>query len=436
MNNSPLNNSPERLNFLKSVLQQLSAQSINYCILRNYEFLLGSSDPIESLDVAVSKDSWPKLDSLLCNLGFTRRKQQFSLRHKAYFRFIGKQHVSFDVQVGGVYWNDLLYLDEKIIRHRVKKDYFYVPSENDTFVLLLTHSILGKRRFKPKYQQILRLSKVDKGYVITNLSKIFNPKIAEQLFEKVQQNKFEEIPIRKLVAYFILKKPQNSFILSALFCRWVWQRKNPFRLSPLISVLGPDGAGKSTLVDTLTTYLQQTGRKTAVVYMGRGRGHVLPITKLGQKYKRKEKQDNPTPTLEKISLKKRLTYTLYSPVFTLDLLLRYYLKILPSRFQKKIVLTDRYCSDIILMKNVPLWLKKLLLSLFPRPTLTLFLYNTPEILHQRRPEETLFELQRQLDIFPILTKRLNSVNIKTQDQDSDSTRAVQEVAAQLLVNWW
>src|SRR3989344_5878993 len=423
MNNSPLNNSPERLNFLKSVLQQLSAQSINYCILRNYEFLLGSSDPIESLDVAVSKDSWPKLDSLLCNLGFTRRKQQFSLRHKAYFRFIGKQHVSFDVQVGGVYWNDLLYLDEKIIRHRVKKDYFYVPSENDTFVLLLTHSILGKRRFKPKYQQILRLSKVDKGYVITNLSKIFNPKIAEQLFEKVQQNKFEEIPIRKLVAYFILKKPQNSFILSALFCRWVWQRKNRFRLSPLISVLGPDGAGKSTLVDTLTTYLQQTGRKTAVVYMGRGRGHVLPITKLGQKYKRKEKQDNPTPTLEKISLKrslknsnfgkyiiclmpklrlfqilfrslrinnlimqtslkKRLTYTLYSPVFTLDLLLRYYLKILPSRFQKKIVLTDRYCSDIILMKNVPLWLKKLLLSLFPRPTLTLFLYNTPEILHQ------------------------------------------------------
>ena len=31
---------------------------------------------------------------------------------------------------------------------------------------------------------------------------------------------------------------------------------------------------------------------------------------------------------------------------------------------KKVVITDRYCSDILLMKNVPLGLKRSLLKLF------------------------------------------------------------------------
>ena len=61
----------------------------------------------------------------------------------------------FDIQVGGIHWNDMPYLGEEVLNNRVKKSYFYVPSDNDTFVMLLTHSILGKRYFKPKYKKIL-----------------------------------------------------------------------------------------------------------------------------------------------------------------------------------------------------------------------------------------------------------------------------------------
>ena len=66
---------------------------------------------------------------------------------------------------------------------------------------------------------------------------------------------------------------------------------------------------------------------------------------------------------------------------------------------KKVVITDRYCSDILLMKNVPLGLKRSLLKLFPKPTITFYLYNSPRILHQRRPQESVEELSRQLKLF-------------------------------------
>ena len=140
----------ERLECIKIVLKEFDEQNINYCILRNYEFLLGNPMPIESLDTVVSKKDFRRADKILKDFDFIKRKQQFSLKHKAYFRLIDLQKVSFDIQIGGIHWNDMVYLDESILENRKKIKYFYALSDKDTFVMLLVHSILGKRYFKPK----------------------------------------------------------------------------------------------------------------------------------------------------------------------------------------------------------------------------------------------------------------------------------------------
>ena len=133
------------------------------------------------------------------------------------------------------------------------------------------------------------------------------------------------------------------------------------------------------------------------------------------------------------NFKRRLLYTCAAPVFTLDLLLRYLFYILPLRMKKRIVLTDRYCSDIILMKNVPYGFKKVLLSLFPKPTASIFLYNSPEVLHQRRPEEPVSELARQMDIFD---KQNFSLSIKTSNKEADRKRIKKYVLNKLTYNWF
>jgi len=144
------NTNTAALTALKKMLIDLDKQNINYCILRNYEFLLGELFPMESVDTVVSREDFMRMDALLRSQGFQKRRPQFSLQHHAYFKHVGRQMISFDLQVGGVHWNDMVYLDEILLVHRVKKDFFYVLSDEDAFVMLLAHSILGKRYFKLK----------------------------------------------------------------------------------------------------------------------------------------------------------------------------------------------------------------------------------------------------------------------------------------------
>ena len=429
----------EGLDLIEKVLREFNKENVNYCILRNYEFLLGEPMSIESIDTVISKNDLEKVDEIFKRFNFQKRKQQFSLKHKAYFKLINLEKISFDIQVGGVHWNDMAYLNQSILRNRIKKSYFYIPSNEDYFVMLLVHSILGKRYFKSKYQKILLelYLDIDKNYVFDKISKIFNQRVAIFLLKKVHQNDFKKINAYKLISYFLIKKPFRLVVLSLLTLRWMQQRRNPFRLTPLISIVGPDGAGKSTMVKNLINCLNESGRKTSLIYTGRGRENILPIGLFGKMYKRSEKKkDKQTGDFykhKKSSLKRKIMYTLSCPIFALDLYLRYLFKILPERKKGKIVVTDRYCSDIILMKNVPFLFKRFFLNLFPKPTISILLYNDTKVLHERRPEEPIVELERQMKIF----RKLNySLKLKSIDQKNNCILVKNFVLVRLLRNWF
>ncbi len=419
----------------RALFSAFEENGVGYCVLRNFEFLYDSNYYWEGLDTVIRRNDFEKAKAILFQHGFIERKPQFSLQHKAFFKLVKGVKISFDIQVGGIYWNDMMYMDESIITNRVKKDFFYVPNDNDTFLMLLVHSILGKRRFKPKYQQILssllEQGKIDEKKIEQKLSAIFTKRKAQELLPLVKAKHFDKISICPLLCVFVAKSFTHLLTLSALALRWIrWKR--PLMPYPLISMVGPDGAGKSTLVDALHQYLQENKRKPVIVYMGRGRNHLLPFMSLARKYKSAEKKKDALSKKSRSSLKRKLLYSLSSVLFVTDSLLRYWLVIFPLRMRKRMVITDRYCTDIILMKDVPLWWKRFLYALFPKPTLSILLYNTPEVLHQRRPEETVAELQRQMDIFNTLRYDLR---VQTNNPEEDKWKVVEFVMAKLLVNW-
>jgi thymidylate kinase len=431
-------NKKDRIELLKKVLQKFNEENVEYAILRNYEFLLGEDYPIESLDTVITKEDMPKVDKILKEFSFNKRIQQFSLAHKAYFKLMNLGKVSFDIQVGGVHWNDMQYLGKPIFKKRKLNNYFYTLSDEDYFVMLLVHSILGKRYFKIKYQKILHnlCQKVNQQTVHKKLSNVFSAKKATNLIHSVNKNNFREIKTTPLIFYFFMKKPWRLIKFVPLIKRWITQYKNPFKLAPLISVIGPDGAGKSTTVKSINNYLMSEGRKTRIVYTGRGKNNILPFfSTFGKKYKKFEKKK------DRIQIKygkaspinyKKILYTLTAPIFTFDLYLRYLLKILPLRMNKTIVITDRFCSDIILMKNVPYPFKKILSFVFPKPTINILLYQDPKILHKRRPEESIIELQRQMQIFK---RQKYSFVIKTTNFSQDKLKINHFVFKKLLQNW-
>ncbi len=423
---------------LQEVLAELEAHSLHYCILRNYTFLLEGKDPRKpsetSIDMVIPKEQLSQFTKLLHKLGFQKRNKFYSKSHVPFFRIHNGIRLSFDVQVGGIHWNDICYLPASLLfKNRVKKSFFWVPSDNDTFTMLLIHSVVGKRRFKPEYKELLQTltPKIDKTYVLSLLQNTFPKKMARRLFHHAITGKFSTIIQNKqsYIRAFILQSPRTISTFTLLTFRWLrWKRfLKPY---PLISILGPDGSGKSTLVSNLQFYLQNQGRTSRVVYTGRGRNHILPMTKLGKMYKRKEKKRD-SHSQKKPHWKRKVLYTCVAPLFTMDVLLRYYLTILPQRM-KGIVITDRYCSDIMLMQHVPVPFKRFLLALFPKPTVSLLLYNSPETLHARRPEESVKELQRQLDLFRL---QRHTLRVKTE-HPRDSDNAIQSIFTSLVKNWY
>ncbi len=458
-----------QLMLIKQVLIRFDGEKVSYSLLRNHEFITDPTISRESIDMVISERSFNKAAVILTEMGFTPRTAQFSLRHKAFFTLVDLQLVSFDIQVGGVYWNDMAYLDESILQHRVKKDFFYVLSNNDAFVMLITHSILGKRYFKPKYKQLLQTLEVEESYVVKGLAFSFGEKNARRLFHLARKGELDKVRVFLLLCLFLFRNPLRFLTLGALTLRWVRWKKF-LTLAPLISVVGPDGAGKSSMVEELREYLERQGRRVRVVYTGRGKGHFLPMSWIGRRYKWAEmkrdehKRDeqhrqnsssnnfssqsslssklSPTYSGESsqerifvtnVSLLRRVVYLFMAPVFALDLYLRYLVYILPRRMRKRIVVTDRYCTDIVLMQHVPLFVKRGLYFLFPRPQFTIYLYNTPEVLHVRRPREPIEELRRQMNLFDRFTY---SLRVQTSVPQKDVEYVLTEVFSYLLKNWY
>ena len=169
---------------------------------------------------------------------------------------------------------------------------------------------------------------------------------------------------------------------------------------------------------------------------------ILPFATLGRKYKSFEKgkdrrSDHFKNSEQKpTSLRRRVLYASTAPIFALDLWLRYCVNILPKRWNKTIVITDRYCTDLLLMPHTPLWFKNILLKLFPNPNITFYLYQTAEVLHERRPEEPVHELKRQLNLFEALGKNRKLLKIKTSDKAKDIQKVLTQVMEVIFKEWY
>ena len=176
---------------IKEILQVFNQNNIKYCVLRNYAFLLNQGDLGTDLDISVDDSNWNNAEEILLNQGFNKSSKNFSLKHQGFWKYFpeNKKTFSFDLQKGGIYWNDIVYLKMNQILSGIENKYFFpILSVNDSYLHYLCHSILGKRFFKHKYkEELVSLSQEDLNfsYIKSNLAQIFNKKIALFLLKNV-----------------------------------------------------------------------------------------------------------------------------------------------------------------------------------------------------------------------------------------------------------
>ena len=74
-----------------------------------------------------------------------------------------------------------------------------------------------------------------------------------------------------------------------------------------------------------------------------------------------------------------------------------------------------------------------LLKLFPQPIISVYLHNDAKVLHQRRPEESVEELKRQMAIFD---KFNYSLRLQTKGREKDLQKVLELISVKLLQDWY
>ena len=164
-----------------------------------------------------------------------------------------------------------------------------------------------------------------------------------------------------------------------------------------VAFLGPDGSGKSTLIQALRERLDPVFHGVSVLYW---RPRLLPTPgRLKVWNPTAEKTENPDPhgvvPHGKAVSVARMAY------FGLDYVLGYPAVVVPKKVRKHLVIFDRFLHDVRVdprryRMNLPAGALALLERIAPKPDLIFVLQGTPEVLRQRKQELSLPEIARQL----------------------------------------
>ncbi|MBN1645242.1 nucleotidyltransferase family protein [Candidatus Woesearchaeota archaeon] len=411
------------------VLRLIASKKIDYVVIRNFERILQNKPYQEKdVDILIGSDNKRKVIRLLSNQGFTKLLLCPSAGHYGFVKYTNGKFLSFHLHTGGVSGANIFYLDSNSIFERRKQvKEIYVPSKEDQILILLLHSFLDSHEIKQKYREkinSLLKKQLDWDYLNKKLIEQSNYAFSNKILGYLKTKKYKKLEklrskFRKQFYYYNLNRSLG--ILKTKIHMYFWAVYRLFRNAPLLSFIGMDGTGKTTMAKLLKYRLDNSLITNTLIYTGRGRNNLLPIQFFGRRYIRitnkPQKNNKKINFTNKNSIFTKIMHTLAAPIFAFDLFLRYWITIWPKRKTTQIVITDRYSTDILLMAHVPMFFKKIMFLFFPKPSLTIYLYNHPKELHKRKKEHPINDLYRQKKLFLNINKKVKSIKIKSDNVD-------------------
>ncbi|MFC6795405.1 hypothetical protein ACFQFH_15155 [Halobaculum halobium] len=281
----------EALNALAlQAIDKLDDRGIDYCVLRNFEFLTGA-EVDGDVDILAPATACRAVDSALTGLGFQRGRGDTS-QQTTYLKF----HVpSRRLLVLDFYWdaptyNGIPIIDGARTMERARRhEGVRVPSEEDLFVELLFHGALNKNGFRREYEETLRnlADRVSEEQVLTHASAVFGQIGRYAARGALNGNLDRAVRLKwPLVGVAPVRHPSRvqRFVWNLVVRREIviplkrgLKTYDPTETVFVIAILGPDGAGKTTVTDNVATVLREAGFQVTRAQLGTYNAQSVPL---------------------------------------------------------------------------------------------------------------------------------------------------------------
>ncbi len=415
---------------LLHALRTLEQEGICYCLLRDGDRLDSLTDASEAeVDLLVQAAKLRQLRATLVRLGFVDlpvwgyQPHHFFVYYDQRTNGWLKLDVVTELAFGSPIRAMVVPIADDCLNRRRRHAEVFVPGPEDELTNLLLHGVLDKRafaQFRRDRLQTLSRETLDDEYLSTLLHSYWLPGTSwPDMARHIDDGDWDWLLAqRKHVAAYLRSQNRmatfwrtaRNHTMRKLGC---WQ--NVFRPStPLVAVVAPDGAGKSSLIEAIKDSFCFS---TKSVYMGLYPG--------GR------------------SARRRLSIP---GVGLAGHLLKQWRQYLTARYHQargRLVLFDRYTYDAMLVPRDRLgWLRRWRLSLLahacPAPDMVVMLDAPGELLFARKGEHSPDVLEQQRQAYLALHSQLPQMVVvdatgDLQSVSRDVTAAIWQGCAKRLV---
>ncbi len=408
---------PTVLNLLRELVQG----GIKFVILREPT----SWEQAGDIDILVwNSPEWRKK---LRSLGFHSRPTS-----NGYIKFIRSENkwLHLDVQESLSFGN--VKISDEMIgylfqsgREREGGILYLLPA--DEAVLYALHASINKNRFEHKYAE--KYFKIDKEEIIKRQKfDSFMPISVDRLWGLVTDFKNGEMSERKVIEKIRHAFGKKDDTPTPILKRITRRIKSLIRVPRAIVFLGPDGAGKSTLISSLNQIQWPSIR---VQYMGPSKpSEMRSILKLPMKVATylsiKFQAWNP------IGMTGRIIWKIICYLDLLERLWRH------NWFcgSGGVVFCDRYGCDVFFRK--PIFANELLfLKFFPKPRYVILCVGNPNFIYKRKPEElSPHQISAMIGHYRKILSQYGIPNIEINTTEFSPDEAIEKLVSHLVDNNW